>query len=130
MATEQKHILYVEDAEDAREAFGHFFSHKGFRVTTAENGREGLEKAFQLKPDLILMDLWLPEVGGWQAVQCLKTDQRTRHIPVVVITGHSPLRPEVLGCEGMLTKPMPPEVLLEEIRRVLDNAQFKTSSAN
>ena len=72
--------------------YSHFLSQQGFRVSLAENGREGLEKAFKLRPDMILMDLWLPEIGGCQAVQTLKHDERTKHIPVVAITAHFPCR--------------------------------------
>lgn len=116
---ERKLILLVDDSEDDRQLYSHFLAQKGFRVITVADGREGLKKAVELLPNLILMDLWLPVIGGWQATAQLKKDERTRHIPVVVVTGHSPLRPEVVGCEGMLTKPVSPEVLLTEIQRHL-----------
>ena len=121
MEKPQKHILYVDDSAEDRQMYTHFLTRKGFRVSTAETGTNGLDKAFAQKPDVVVMDLWLPELGGWQVCQCLKTDPRTRHIPVLIITGHSPLRPEVVGCEGMLTKPLPPESLLAEIQRVLES---------
>ena len=130
MAKAQKHILYVDDSAEDRQMYSHYLTGKGYRVSTAESGTAGLEKAFHQQPDLVLMDLWLPELGGWQVCQCLKTDTRTKHIPVVIITGHSPLRPEVVGCEAMLTKPLSPERLLAEIVRVLPPADAAATGTN
>jgi two-component system, cell cycle response regulator DivK len=119
----KRHVLFVEDSADDRDLYSHFLSRRGYRVSTAENGREGVEKAFQLHPDVILMDLWMPEVGGWAATRSLKGDDRTKDIPVVIITGHpaSFMDEETLGCEGFLSKPCLPERLKEEIERVLDH---------
>lgn len=119
MESEQTHILIVEDSEDDRDMFAYHLSMKGFRVSKAVDGKEGLEKAFQLHPNLILMDLWLPNLGGWEATRRLKADQRTKDCPVVVITGHAMIRPDTLKCDGWLTKPCPLDRLDAEISRVL-----------
>ena len=119
LGVDQKLVLFVEDSEDDRRLYTHFLTQNGYRVITAADGREGIKIAVELLPDLILMDLWLPVMGGWQATSQLKKDDRTKHIPVVAVTGHSPLRSEVVGCDGMLMKPISPEVLLTEIQRLL-----------
>ncbi len=119
MEGEQKHILIIEDSEDERDLYALHLSLKGFRVSKAEDGKEGLEKAFELRPHLILIDLWLPTIGGWRATQLLKADQRTKNCPVVVITGHVTLQPKTLECDGWLTKPCPLDQLDAEIARVL-----------
>lgn len=99
--------------------YSYFLSSRGFRVSTADDGKEGLEKAFQLHPDVVLMDLWLPEIGGWEATRRLKTDERTKRIPVVVITGHAYIQADVVGCDGFVVKPCAPDDLHAEISRVL-----------
>lgn len=120
MESEQKHILIIEDSADERDLYTLHLSLKGFRVSKAEDGKEGLDKAFELRPDLILIDLWLPTIGGWRATQLLRADQRTRNCAVVVITGHPIIRPKTLECDGWLTKPCPLDQLDAEIARVLE----------
>jgi len=115
----QRHILVVDDSEDDREMYAQYLSQKGYRVSSAADGTEGLEKAFKLQPDLILMDLWLPRRGGWQTTREIRLDERTKHIPVLVITGHLYPRPELLGCDGWLAKPCPLDKLDAEIVRIL-----------
>src|SRR5688572_14409877 len=111
-------VLVVDDYADAREMVVEFLAMSGFRVAEACDGAEALDKAFSLLPDLILMDLSLPVVDGWEAIRQLKENGRTRPIPVVALTGH---RLEggladamALGCEGILTKPCAPDSLLTE----------------
>jgi len=120
MGTEQIHILIVEDSKDERDMFAHYLSMRGYRVTQAGDGKEGLEKALDLHPHLILMDLWLPTIGGWEATRRLKADERTKDCPVVVITGHALIQPDTLECDGWLTKPCPLDQLDAEITRVLE----------
>jgi CheY-like chemotaxis protein len=95
--------------------YAHYLCMKGFRVSKARDGTEGVERALDLQPDLILMDLWLPRMSGWEATQRLKLDERTKHIPVLVVTGHSSAPP--LECDGLLTKPCPLDQLGAEIAR-------------
>jgi two-component system, cell cycle response regulator DivK len=82
-------VLVVDDSEDNREMFTEFLSFSGFRVAQAATGREALDQAFQLLPDLILMDLSLPELDGLEATRQLKSDGRTKRIPIVALTGHA-----------------------------------------
>lgn len=117
MRNRQVHILIVDDSEDDRVLFTEYLSRQGFQTTTARDGREGLAKAYELRPQLILMDLWLPSMSGWDAMKLLKIDERTKHIPILVVTGHSLVRPA--DCDGMLIKPCQLEELHAEVTRLL-----------
>jgi CheY-like chemotaxis protein len=116
-------ILVVDDYADNREMYASFLEFSGLRVEEAESGNEALAKALASPPDLIVMDLSLPGVDGWQATRVLKSDPRTKQIPIVVVTGHalegSLRRAREAGCDSFLKKPCLPEDLLAEIRRVL-----------
>ena len=81
-------VLVVDDYAAAREMYAEYLEFSGFRVAEAKNGAEALDKAFALTPDVILMDLSLPVMDGWEATRRLKADERTRGIPVVALTGH------------------------------------------
>ena len=124
MSTEQTPlILVVDDYEDAREMYAEYLRFCGFRVAEARNGSEALEQTFALMPDLILMDLSLPGMDGWEATRQLKADQRTRHIPVVALTGHALAGAsegaKKAGCDSFVTKPCLPDDLVVEVRRML-----------
>lgn len=117
-------VLVVDDFQDNREMFAEFLSLSGFRVAEAATGREAIDRGFELLPDVILMDLSLPELDGWEATRQLKNDPRTRHIPIVALTGHAladhSREAREAGCDAFLTKPCLPEVLVVEIRRMLE----------
>ena len=116
-------ILVVDDYQDAREMYAEYLQFSGFRVAEAKNGNEAVEQAFALLPDLILMDLSLPGMDGWEATRVLKADTRTRHIPVVALTGHalagSSEGAKKAGCDAFVTKPCLPDDLVVEVRRML-----------
>jgi CheY-like chemotaxis protein len=116
-------ILVVDDYQDAREMYAEYLQFSGFRVAEARNGNEAVERAFALKPDLILMDLSLPGMDGWEATRQLKSDERTRHIPVVALTGHALAGAsegaKKAGCDSFVTKPCLPDDLVVEVRRML-----------
>jgi CheY-like chemotaxis protein len=116
-------VLVVDDYQDAREMYAEYLSVSGFRVAEAATGLEALEQAFALQPDVILMDLSLPGLDGWAATRHLKTDERTRTIPVVALTGHALAGASEgarkAGCDSFVTKPCLPDELVAEIRRML-----------
>ena len=120
-------ILVVDDYQDAREMYAEYLQFSGFRVAEARNGNEALEQAFALRPDLILMDLSLPGMDGWEATRQLKADDRTKHIPVVALTGHALAGAsegaKKAGCDSFVTKPCLPDDLVVEVRRMLDLAR-------
>jgi len=116
-------VLVVDDYQDAREMYAEYLEFSGFRVAEAKNGQEALDKAFELRPDIILMDLSLPIIDGWEATRRLKNDDRTRTIPVVALTGHAMTgqsdEAKGAGCDAFVTKPCLPDALVDEVRRVL-----------
>lgn len=81
-------VLVVDDYDDSREMYAELLKSSGFRVAEARDGRQSLQKAQELLPDLVLMDLTLPGIDGWEATRQLKLDPRTRNIPVVALSGH------------------------------------------
>ena len=117
-------VLIVDDFQDNREMYAEFLRFSGLRVEEATNGLEALEKAVELLPDLIVMDLSLPGIDGWEATRRLKTAAATKHIPVLALTGHALAGysegARQAGCDGFITKPCLPETLLGEIQRTLD----------
>ena len=116
-------ILVVDDYQDAREMYAEYLQYSGFRVAEARNGNEAVTQAFELKPALILMDLSLPGMDGWEATRVLKADERTKHIPVVALTGHALAGASEgarkAGCDSFVTKPCLPDDLVVEVRRML-----------
>jgi CheY-like chemotaxis protein len=116
-------ILVVDDYEDAREMYAEYLAFSGFRVAEAKNGNDAVAQAFELRPDLILMDLSLPGMDGWEATKLLKADDRTKHIPVVALTGHALAGASEgarkAGCDSFVTKPCLPDELVVEVRRML-----------
>ena len=127
-------ILLVDDFPDNREMYAQYLKFSGMRVAEASNGHEALDRAFQLHPDLIVMDLSLPAMDGWEATRRLKSDARTRDIPVVALTGHAlegySTGAMEAGCDGFITKPCLPADLLEEIRTMLDRKDAGAAPAN
>ena len=116
-------VLLVDDSEDNREVYAQYLSFSGFRVEIAVDGVEAVEKAGRLHPDVIVMDLSLPRLDGWEATRQIKSAPGTRAIPVIALTGHavSESKRKALdaGCSGYLTKPCLPDVLVSEIRRLV-----------
>jgi CheY-like chemotaxis protein len=116
-------VLVVEDYQDAREMYSAYLQFSGYRVAEATNGLEAIEKTLELMPDIILMDLALPKVDGWEATKRLKSDERTKHIPIVALTGHALAGfadgARAAGCDAFVTKPCLPDALVAEVRRML-----------
>jgi two-component system, cell cycle response regulator DivK len=117
-------ILIVDDSDDTREIYSSFFQHSGLRVALAVDGDHGLWKVAMLKPAIIVMDLSMPVLNGWDATRELKADPRTKHIPVIALTGHvsdeNLRRAKDVGADAVLTKPCTPDALLVVVRRLLD----------
>lgn len=112
-------VLVVEDVEDAFEAISDLLAEAGLRVVGARNGIDAVDTAVKLLPDVILMDLSLPLMGGCEAARLLKSDDRTRDIPIIAVTGHHNFLAlaQEAGCDAFLTKPYQPPRLLAEIER-------------
>ena len=116
-------LLLVEDNEESRDALSRHLRRKGFEVLVAPDGQQGLEAAESGSPDLILMDMSLPVLDGWEATRQLKADPRTRHIPVIALTAHAMAgdREKALaaGCDEYDTKPVEFTRLLGQIQGLL-----------
>ena len=129
--SERPRVLLVDDYPDAREMYTEYLEFSGFDVIGAGNGLEALQRAVDANPDIILMDLSLPVMDGWEATRRLKADQRTASIPVVALTGHAlaGISDGALkaGCDAFVTKPCLPEDLVKEIRKILDRLPSSTS---
>jgi len=116
-------VLLVDDYPDAREMYAEYLEFSGFEIVQAGNGVEAIERAHDSHPDVILMDLSLPVMDGWEATRRLKADDTTKDIPVLAVTGHAlsgvSNDAKKAGCDGFITKPCLPEDLVAEIRKVL-----------
>ena len=128
-ARSQPLILLAEDFEDARELYRDYLEFSGFAVETAANGREAIDQALALLPDLILMDASMPVLDGWQATRELKGNPVTRHIPILALTAHAfdDARQEAkaVGCDGFVTKPCLPDDLVAKVRATLEGGRKK-----
>jgi two-component system cell cycle response regulator DivK len=124
-------VLIVDDFPDNRQMYAEFLAFSGLRVAEAANGHEALEQATALMPDLIVMDLSLPGMDGWEATRRLKEDPRTKNILVMALTGHALAGHSKgaieAGCDAFVTKPCLPDRLLEEIQRMLEASKKTTS---
>jgi two-component system, cell cycle response regulator DivK len=116
-------ILIVEDQSDLRYLYAQQLALCGFDVIEAENGADAITYTCARGPDVVLMDLSLPVVDGWEATRRLKSDERTAHIPIVALTAHDGSgelqRATRAGCDWFVPKPCPPDALIAEVRRVL-----------
>lgn len=118
-----KKILLVEDNEMNRDMLSRRLERKGYDVAIAIDGEEGIQKAHDLKPDIILMDMSLPKIDGWEATRQLKADQNCKSIPIIALTAHALAedREKALkaGCDEYDTKPVELERLLGKIAALL-----------
>jgi CheY-like chemotaxis protein len=116
-------ILYVEDNEDNIYVVKNRFARVGFTVLVATDGEQGVAMAAAERPDLILMDLRLPGLDGWEATRRIKAQPETRHIPIIALTAHAMMgdREKALaaGCDDFDTKPVEMPRLLEKVRALL-----------
>src|SRR5204862_6326651 len=105
-------VLLVDDYPDAREMYAEYLEFSGFGIVQAGNGVEAIERALDSHPDVILMDLSLPVMDGWEATRRLKADDRTKAIPVPAVTGHARSRvsndPQKAGRDGFIPTPCLP----------------------
>jgi two-component system, cell cycle response regulator DivK len=122
-----KRILIVEDNELNRDVLSRRLARKGFQVLMASDGPQGIEMAQQHSPDLILMDLGLPQIDGWECARRLKADAATRQIPIIALSAHAMLgdrqRALEAGCDEFGTKPIDFPGLIRKMDRLFEGAQ-------
>jgi CheY-like chemotaxis protein len=116
-------VLLVEDNEDNRTIYTTILRHVGHDVIEASNGEDGIRLALERQPNVILMDVAMPGIAGWEATRRLKGDPQTARIPVIALTAHAMAedrqRAVDAGCEGYLAKPIEPRRVVEEVARML-----------
>ena len=119
-------ILLVEDNEMNRDMLSRRLARRGYEIVSAADGRQAVSMAHSAQPDLILMDLGLPGIDGWEATAQLKADENTRHIPIIVLSAHAMTNDRTLalaaGGDDFDTKPVRFERLLEKIEKLLKGA--------
>jgi two-component system response regulator VicR len=124
MAEEKKVVVCIEDEPEMIDLVKLILGRKGFDLIGAVGGREGLETVRTLKPDLVLLDLMMPDMDGWEVYQQMKADDELKDIPVVVVTAKAQSIDKVLGLhiakvDDYVTKPFGPQELLHSVRKVL-----------
>lgn len=125
MSDQQKHILCIDDEPDMLELLTIILKRTGVKVSGANNGLDGLRMIDELKPDLVILDLMMPIMGGWEVYQQIKADENLRHIPVIIVTAKAQQVDRVLGIhiakvEDYITKPFSPSELVASVTRVLN----------
>jgi len=120
-------LLIAEDDRALRGLYAKHLSVSGFDVIETGNGADAIANTSTRQPDLVVMDLSLPVIDGWEATRRLKSDARTAHIPVVALTAYDSSgelqRATLAGCDWFIPKPCPPDALVTEVRRVLTGSE-------
>jgi len=122
-------VLLVDDSEDNRVIYAGYFEHHRLRVEQAVDGEHALFKVMQFSPDIVVMDLGMPVLDGWKAIEQMKAHPKMRTIPVIALTGHatdeSLARARDAGADAVLAKPCTPQVLHGVVRELLENASLR-----
>jgi DNA-binding response OmpR family regulator len=124
MAEERKTIVCIEDEPEMIDLVKLILGRKGFELVGAVGGREGIETVRRVKPNLVLLDLMMPEMDGWEVYQQMKADEELKHIPVIVVTAKAQSIDKVLGLhiakvDDYITKPFGPQELIQSVNKVL-----------
>jgi two-component system, cell cycle response regulator DivK len=123
---DMKTVLLVEDSAETQDIYATLLEHEGYRVLRADSGEQGVALALEHRPDVILMNVCIPELDGWTCTRLLKSDPITREIPLIVVTAYSHSDDQQtaveVGSNGYLNKPCPPTRLVEEVRRWIGEA--------
>lgn len=123
MSEGARSILLVEDNEDNRIVYATILRHHGYRVLEAFDGAEALAKVEVERPDLVLLDISLPHIDGWEVSRRLRSTEPTKNIPIVALTAHAMPgdreRARLEGFDGYLAKPCEPRAVLAEVKRLL-----------
>ena len=118
-----KKILVVEDTQNNRRILNDLLTNAGFEVVEAVDGEKGVAMAAEIKPDLILMDIQLPLVDGYEATRRIKANPELKSIPVIAVTSYAlsgdEAKARAAGCDGYFAKPFSPRVILAKIREFL-----------
>lgn len=129
-----RRVVYIEDDQEMIDLVVLILTRRGFQVKGAQGGRNGLDIIFQDPPDLILLDLMMPGMDGWEVYQQLKANDKTRHIPVIIVTAKAQAIDRVLGLhiakvDDYIAKPFRPQELVDSIDHVLNRASQQNTSS-
>jgi len=127
MAEHPKRILCIEDEVEMIDLVTLILKRKGYEVIGARGGQEGLEAIARTKPDLVLLDLMMPEMDGWEVYHQMKASEHSKDIPVIVVTAKAQSIDKVLGLhigkvDDYITKPFGPQELVESVEKVLSRS--------
>ncbi len=130
MAEDAKRVVCIEDEPEMIDLVRLILGRKGFNVIGANGGIEGLETVQRERPDLVLLDLMMPDMDGWEVYQQMKADDDLRNIPVVVVTAKAQSIDKVLGLhiakvDDYITKPFGPQELLESVEKILGEVEVE-----
>ena len=118
-----KRVLVIEDTLDNRQIIRDLLTSSGYEVFEAEDGGAGVVKAAEVRPDLILMDIQLPVLDGYEATRRIKADPALKHIPIIAVTSYAlsgdEAKTKAAGCDGYVAKPFSPRELLAMVRKFL-----------
>ena len=124
--TARPRVLLVEDDSDGRRLYALWLTQAGYSVKEAHNGLQALERAFESIPDVVVTDLNIPGIDGFELTRRLKLDPRTSQVPVIAVTGYAafqadPARARRAGCDAILEKPCSPDDLETAIRTLINS---------
>jgi DNA-binding response OmpR family regulator len=124
MEEDRKKVVCIEDELEMIELVKLILGRSKFDVTGAVGGHEGLQKIVEINPDLVLLDLMMPEMDGWEVYQKMKASEQMRNIPVIIVTAKAQSIDRVLGLhiarvDDYITKPFGPQDLLDSVERVI-----------
>lgn len=118
-----KRILVIEDTENNRLILNDLLTNAGFEVMEATDGEKGIAMAGESRPDLILMDIQLPKVDGYEATRRIKSNPDLKHIPIIAVTSYAlsgdESKAKAAGCDGYIAKPFSPRAILAKVRELL-----------
>ncbi|HSR45246.1 MAG TPA: response regulator [Acidimicrobiia bacterium] len=120
-----KRILVIDDAEPTLRLLQVALGREGYEVVTEQNGESGLVSSFEQTPDLIILDIALPDIDGWEVLARLRDNEQTASVPVMMMSAHDSDeirgRADLTEASGFIAKPFAPEHLRQRIRRILDD---------
>ncbi len=124
----KRRVVYIEDEQEMIDLVRLILNRRGFEIVGANGGRDGLDTVRHLVPDLVLLDLMMPDMDGWDVYQQMKADEATQNIPVIVVTAKAQSIDKVLGLhiakvDDYISKPFSPQELVDSVEKVLARRQ-------
>jgi two-component system response regulator VicR len=124
----KRRVVYIEDEQEMIDLVRLILNRRGFEIIGANGGRDGLDLVRQMVPDLVLLDLMMPDMDGWDVYQQMKADDATQNIPVIVVTAKAQSIDKVLGLhiakvDDYISKPFSPQELVDSVEKVLARRQ-------